>query len=399
MNKNNHNERSFNRLVVLVTVIFIGCIIIKQYTVDMDNFKWTQDSTQNDWIVSLPDEMGFEKEILIDLHRHVIMRKDKRVQSLLIARNNQLVFEQYYSVRSVRDGTPMPVYFPPSPDTFHQMRSVTKTVTSTLIGNLLYKNTIPSVNVPLFDYFTNEDMQEADKRRNIKIKHALNFNSGLDWNEWGARNSDAMNMWLSSDPYAYILSKGVAYKPGDKFVYQGAMSVLLGGVVEIVTDMSLREYAEQALFNPLGISNYDWFAHEVTGDYLGSSGLYLRSRDLAKLGQLYLNNGMWNGQQIFSEQWAKESLKPKGKFWPDKTIEYGYNWWFPLIKNDGQRIHIGGMRGYGGQEMFIIPELQLVFVITSGAYIGQDENYPFELITNYVLPSLGLNNTVYKPKV
>ena len=84
--------------------------------------------------------------------------------------------------------------------------------------------------------------------------------------------------------------------------------------------MDLRQYAETALFNPLEISNYDWFAHEVTGDYLGSSGLYLRSRDFAKLGQLYLNKGLWNGERIFSEQWAEDSLKPKGKFWPKKQL-------------------------------------------------------------------------------
>lgn len=381
--------------LILSPVIFICWMIFYPPETDIDTFSWTQISSQDDWKVSLPEQAGFDPEKLIDLHNQVTLRKTKKIQSLLITRNDQLIFEQYYPVKSSRDGTPMPDYFPPSPDTYHNIKSVTKTITSTLIGNLLYKKEIPSIEVSLFDYYANESIPDLDKKKNIKIKHALDFNSGLDWKEWGERNSDAMAMWLSDDPYAYIFGKGIAYQPGEKFVYQGAMSVLLGGVVEKVTGMDLKQYTEESLFNLLNISNYDWFAHEVTGDYLGSSGLYLRSRDLAKLGQLYLNQGLWNGQRIFSKQWAKDSLKPKGKFWANKTIEYGHNWWFPLITKDGEKLEIAGMRGSGGQEMFIIPKLQLTVVITSGAYINQDEDYPFKLIVDYILPSLGIYNTKY----
>lgn len=380
----------------VLAVFVIGWLILRPAKIDMSTFNWTQASAQNDWKVSSPTDLGFDPNTLIDLHNHVTRRKSKRVQSLLIVREGQLVFEQYYPVRSAKDGTPMPVYFPPSADTYHQMRSVTKTVTSTLIGNLLYRNMIPSIDVPLFDYFVDRDVADLDKKKHIQLKHALNFNSGLDWAEWGAWPSDAMGMWLSPDPYAYILNKGVAYEPEEQFVYQGAMSVLLGGVIENIAQMDLREYAEQALFKPLGISNYDWFAHETTGDYLGSSGLYLRSRDLAKLGQLYLNNGVWNDKRIFSKNWAEESFQPKGKFWPNKTIEYGYNWWFPQITVNGKRLKIAGMRGFGGQEMFIIPDLKLVFVMTSGAFIGQDEDYPFKLLVDYIFPSIGLEGAKHE---
>lgn len=385
--------------VILVPVILICWIVFYPPKGDMSSFSWTQKASQNDWKVSLPEQEGFDHNTLIDLHNHVTLRKSKRIQSLLITRNDQLVFEQYYPVRSSIDGTPMPDPYPSAPDTYHQMRSVTKTITSTLIGNLLYKKEISDIDTPLFDYYANENILDLDKKKSIKLKHALDFNSGLDWKEWEERNSDAMNMWLSDDPYSYILGKGIAYQPGEKFVYQGAMSVLLGGVIENVTGMNLRQYAETALFNPLEISNYDWFAHEATGDYLGSSGLYLRSRDFAKLGQLYLNKGLWNGERIFSEQWAEESLKPKGKFWPEKTIEYGHNWWFPFITKDGEQLTIAGMRGAGGQEMFIIPDLELTFVITSGAYIDQDEDYPLELIVNYILPSIGIDHAQYQSKI
>lgn len=382
-------------LGVFFPVCFIAGIILKPPTVDMEGFRWTQTSNQNDWEVTLPKQEGFSDEILVDLHKQVTLRKTKKVQSLLIARNGKLVFEQYYPVRSSADGTPMPMYYPPSPDTYHQMRSVTKTITSTLIGNLLYQQAIPSKDVPLFDYYQDEVVADVERKRPITIRHALDFNSGLDWSEWGAYPSDAMGMWLSQDPYQYIFDKQMAYQPNEVFVYQGAMSVLLGGVVENITGMNLRQYAEQALFTPLGINHYDWFAHEVTGEYLGSSGLYLRSRDLAKLGQLYLNKGEWHGQRIFSENWADASLQPRGKFWPNKAIEYGHNWWFPLISVDGERLTVAGMRGFGGQEMFIIPELKLVITMTSGAFIGQDEDYPFKLIVDYILPSLGIKKAKY----
>ncbi len=394
-NKKHSKTLKITISVILLPILFICWYIFFPPRIDISNFSWTQKSNQSDWKVSLPIKEGFDSDILMDLHNNVTLRKSKKIQSLLIVRNDRLVFEQYYNVRSSKDGTPMPVYYPPSPDTYHQMRSITKTITSTLIGNLLYERKISDIETPLFDYYAHKEIPNLEQKKKIKLEHALDFNSGLDWNEWGVSNSDAMNMWLSDDPYAYIFNKGIAHNPGEKFVYQGAMSVLLGGVIENITEMSLRQYADEALFSQLQILNYDWFAHEVTGDYLGSSGLYFRSRDLAKLGQLYLNKGLWNGKRIFSEQWSEDSLKPKGKFWPKKKIEYGHNWWFPLIQNDGKPLTIAGMRGSGGQEMFIIPELQLTFVITSGAYVGQDEDYPFELIVNYLLPSLGIYNAKY----
>ncbi|MEZ8099061.1 serine hydrolase domain-containing protein [Vibrio bivalvicida] len=273
----------------------------------------------------------------------------------------------------------------------------TKTVTATLIGHLLYQEDIPSINAPIFNYYLDEEIPNIELKRNVLIRHALDFNSGLNWSEWNDINSDAMNMWLSNDPYRYIFNKDMRYPPGEKYVYQGAMSVLLGGLIERVTEKDLKTYTNEALFSPLNIVNYHWFPHEITGDFLGSSGLYLTSRDFAKLGQLYLNKGQWNDQRIFSEKWADASLIPKGRFWEDRKIQYGHNWWFPLIKVGDKRLSIAGMRGSGGQDMFIIPELQLIFLITSGNYQRQDEDYPLELIVNYVLPSLDITNATYYP--
>ncbi|WEM41251.1 serine hydrolase [Photobacterium sp. DA100] len=396
---NNRFNHLASTLGGAVSVLAITWVMFNPAKTDLEGFQWTQASKQSDWAISLPEAEGFKTERLLELHDLVTLKKTKKVQSLLIVRNGHLVFEQYYPVQSSPDGTPMPQYFPPGVDTYHQMRSVTKTVTSTLIGHLLYTGAIADKDTPLFDYFLNEDLQDDEKKQLISLGNALDFNSGLDWNEWGAYPSDAMGMWLSQDPYQYIFEKKIAHSPGEVFAYQGAMSVLLGGVVEKVTGKTLRQYAEQALFNPLGIIHYDWFAHEVTGDYLGSSGLYLRSRDLAKLGQLYLNNGVWQGKRIFSEQWAQQSLVPKGKFWPHKTIEYGHNWWFPLITVDGVRLTVAGMRGFGGQEMFIIPQHNLVIAMTSGAFIGQDEDFPFELMVDYILPAIGISKAKYISQV
>jgi CubicO group peptidase (beta-lactamase class C family) len=383
---------------VIITALLVILLNIYQNNVlNKKPFRWTQEATQSDWTVSSPEREGFNPSELIKLHKNVERNSAKKVQSMLIARNGKLVFERYYLNRSSSDGTPMPDPYPPAPDTFHHMKSVTKTVTATLIGSLLYQKAIPSIDTPLFDYYLEDDVPNLDSKRNILIKHALDFNSGLDWSEWNERNSDAMNMWLSDDPYRYIFEKDVLHTPGEKYVYQGAMSVLLGGLVERVTGKELRTYTSEALFAPLNIVNYHWFPHEVTGDFLGSSGLYLRSRDFAKLGQLYLNKGLWNGQRVFSEQWAEECLVPKGQFWKDRTIQYGHNWWFPLIKVGDEKMLIAAMRGAGGQDMFIIPELQLIFLITSGNYQQQDEHYPLDLIANYVLPSLNITHAKHYP--
>lgn len=265
------NHRPYKWVIFLclfLPILIVVWVLFNPPKADMEGFSWTQTSEQNDWVIKPPKEEGFDAEQLLELHNEVTLRKSKKVQSLLIARNGNLVFEQYYPVQHSPDGTPMPMNFPPAPDTYHQMRSVTKTITSTLIGNLLYTGAISDKDTPLFDYFPNEGIQDAKQKQQITLRNALDFNSGLDWKEWGAYPSDAMGMWLSQDPYQYIFDKKVTHPPGEVHVYQGAMSVLLGGVVEKVTGMSLRQYAEKVLFNPLGITHYDWFAHEVTGDYL-----------------------------------------------------------------------------------------------------------------------------------
>ncbi|HAS63542.1 MAG TPA: hypothetical protein DCS35_13880 [Vibrio sp.] len=384
---------------VIVFVLSPMALIFKYLlwptTPDISHFNWTQTAIQNDWSSTSPELLGFSPNILINLHSKIASNRSKNVHSLLLVRHGQLVFEQYYPVPAENDRTPLPNYYPPNADTYHQMRSITKTIISTLIGQMLYQNQLSNVDTPLYPFFEDIKFVVPEDKREITIRHALNFNSGINWNEWGAMPSDAMNMWLSSDPYRYVLSKGVAYPPGEKHVYQGAMSVLMGGVIEKVSGVNLREYADLNLFQPLGIKHFDWFVHEVTGEHLGSSGLYLRSRDLAKLGQLYLNKGVWDGQRLFAESWAEDSLKPSGQFWDNKAIQYGNNWWFPRITVNNKALIIAGMRGSGGQEMFILPEYDLVFVMTSGAYITQDEDYPFELLVNYILPSIGIKNAKY----
>ena len=338
------------RIARLFLLIIIVAVVVSYYSEpDESNFNWTQESKQNDWEISPPKREGFIPIKLIELHENVKSNSVQKIQSLLIVRNGKLIFEHYYLNRSTPDGTPMPDPYPPGPDTFHHMKSVTKTVTATLIANLLLDDEIESIDTSIFDYYSAEDIPDLDSKKPINIRHALDFNSGISWSEWGAANSDAMNMWLAEDPYQYIFNKGISYQPGEKFVYQGAMSVLLGGLIENITGHDLRSNAQKTLFEPLDIVNYHWFSHETTGDYLGSSGLYLRSRDFAKLGQLYLNKGVWGGKRIFSEKWADESLVPKGKFWNERAIQYGHNWWFPYVSINGNRLVIAAMRGSGGQ--------------------------------------------------
>ncbi|UIP30439.1 serine hydrolase [Photobacterium sp. TLY01] len=381
--------------LILLTLGAIAVSFYIQNYVDMSDFSWVQASSQQDWPENKPEALGFDEDKLVSLHQFVSRSQRKNVHSLLIAKDGQLVFEQYYSAVNSPTGTPMPTHYPPGPDTSHQMRSVTKTVTATLIGRLLQSGDIPDLKQPLFSYFPQERVADWEHKSDVTLENALMFNVGLDWVEWGVQNSDAMKMWLSPDPYAYILERPMAFAPGERFIYQGGASVLLGGVIERVSGQNLREYAEKALFEPLNITNYEWFAHEVTGQYLGSSGLYLRTRDLAKLGQLYLNQGEWQGQQLLDPQWVKQSFISRGKFWSWKSIEYGYNWWLPDIRVDGQKVTIAGMRGSGGQEMFVVPEYRLIFAMTSGAYFNQDEDYPIQLLADYILPALGLQNVEY----
>lgn len=295
---------------------------------------------------------GFsENGPLADLFQRVIEGEFQGLDAVLIAHRGQLVVEEYFHL-GAREKP-------------HTLQSCTKSVVSLLIGTALDEGHIEDFSQPLATYFPQYKDSISAAFKQINLKHTLTMSSGLHWNEWELPLSDprhdlrALNE--SSDMYRFMLNRNFekGASPGDKFNYNTGLSVLLGGVLLDVAGVSADEYAAAHLFKPLGIQQHHWYA--LNGIMHTGGGLWFLPRDFLKLGQLVLNNGQWNGQQIVSRSWIEEStrfhlpVRQRGV-----AVGYGYQWWNGHLRSDGTEFPVIWAEGLGGQFLFILPDLDLV---------------------------------------
>ena len=171
-------------------------------------------------------------------------------------------------------------------------------------------------------------------------------------------------MHMAPDPCRYVLGLPVTAPAGQEFFYNTGALTLVSAIVRKATGRPLDEFARETLFEPLGITGVEW--NWVKGDTDAGGGLRLRPRDMAKIGQLVLAGGRWNDRQIVSKAWIETSTAPKLKATDDQS--YGYLWWLGRSLLNGREVHWAGALGRGGQSIRIVPELDLVVVVTAGYY-------------------------------
>ncbi len=279
------------------------------------------------------------------------------LHSILLVRGDKLVVEQYFS--GTDENGKYQTY---NRDTLHTLQSATKSVNSILIGIALDQHLLHGVDEKISSFFP-----EFAGNDDIRLNHFLSMTAGLDWNEEDHTDSrdDCIRMNRTYDPEHFVLERPVVAAPGTKFAYNSGISVMLGEIIRKVSHLPADKFAETNLFTPLGISNYRWWAFPNGSVHTGG-GLYLRPRDMAKIGCLILNNGRWHGKQIVSEDWVRESTKQQP---PDDgqglNQGYAYQWWRFSFKCRDQMIPAVQARGYGGQSILIFPSLDLVAVFTA----------------------------------
>jgi CubicO group peptidase (beta-lactamase class C family) len=343
----------------------------------------------DDWQTVAPAVAGLDQDTLETLVGKIRHGDFGNIHSLLIACNGKLAVEEYFKGPDERRGESIGnITF--SAQDLHDLRSVTKSVVSALFGIALSSDPGRSSDDPILSYFPQyKDLQTAD-RLAIRLRDLLSMTGGWDWNEdlpYTDPHNSETRMDAAPDRYGFILEQPIEAKPGEKFTYSGGCTALLAAVIARWTSMPLDQYAEQVLFRPLHISEYEWIK-DATATPIAASGLRLRPRDLLKFGQLYLNKGKWNGAQIIPKSWVEASLTPHATVEGDR--KYGYQWWLLTdSKAPNQQIVWGAAYGNGGQRIWLIPSANLAVVVTAGLYNDPNSGTMVRSFLNdYILPAI-----------
>lgn len=275
-------------------------------------------------------------------------------------------------------------------DEKQNLHSVTKSITSVCVGIAKDKGYLKSLDDSLFSFFPQYSHLSTPQKTQIRVKHVLSMTTGFEWNEWDLplnnTSNDLIQMVLSNDPIEYVLGKPVINTPGTTFYYNGGNTNLLGEIVRKSTGRRLDFFSETHLFTLLGISDFQW---QYFGGWLvfASGDLYLGPRDMAKIGNLFLRKGIWNGTRIVSEEWVDESTKEFISLpWVNWADAYGYQWWIKKYPVASEDIRVYFASGWGGQTIRVFPGLEMVVVMTGSNYVTAD---PIDfIITEYILPAV-----------
>jgi CubicO group peptidase (beta-lactamase class C family) len=330
------------------------------------------------WPRSSPEQEGLDPAKLNELTR--LIRKGKRfprLDSLLIVRNGKLVVEEYFrGYNHVKT---------------HTLQSVTKSFTSAMIGIAIHQGKIKGVHEKILGFFPGYKVKNMDKRKAaMKLQDLLTMRSGTDYHE---RGSDSPHFQLNRLPKGwdrFYLNRKMINPPGSHFLYDSGGVILMSSLLKARAGTHADGFAEEYLFKPLEIRETSWFKNSEGHPHTGG-GLDLRPRDMAKFGQLYLQKGKWLGKQVVPAQWVEESTRMHVKLHEQKqgVVGYGYLWWIlaPDPNGNGKDLIYAAM-GFRAQYIFVIPEHNMVVVVTGDTYSYQDQRKPVNFLYSHILPAL-----------
>lgn len=302
------------------------------------------------WPVSTPEEQGMDPANLARLVENVGGYKQ---DSFMVIRHGRIVAEAYYA--------PYVAGIP------HDLRSVTKSVVSTLLGIEAQRGELDDTNRAILDFFADKPrMNDDDVKRAMTVQHLLDMTSGIKWRERAYTPDETiMQMYRSPDRVSFVLDQPMSNAPGKQFYYNSGNPYVLSALITRKTGQSAFDFAKKELFAPLGITGATWGRVDAQGITDGEAGLYLAPHDMARIGYLYLHDGMWDGKQLIPRSWVERAKA--GPVQATFGFHYGNLWW--SLPEKGAYM----ARGRHSQLILVLPKLDIVAVMTG--VLRDDEYY------------------------
>jgi CubicO group peptidase (beta-lactamase class C family) len=348
------------------------------------------------WASSTPEQEGMDAAALTALDAEFASGTRGQITSMLVIRHGKVVFDKAYThdfdkLFEGRDPVRGPYnYYDPEWHPFykhgklHTMQSVSKSVTSALVGIAIGRGELPPVETKVMPLLEGFRLPDTDARRSaMTLEHVLTMTTGIKWDESTVTYTDpansCANMEKSEDWIQFVLDQPMSDAPGATFVYNSGATELLSQLIKKGTGKHAHEYAAEHLFAPLGITDTYWKT-TPTGLADTEGGLYLTARDLAKIGYLYLHDGVWEGRRLLPEGWVTASTSPKVDTRPgvERSRKYGYQWWVLPYGTAGK--HAYAALGYGGQRLIVVPEHDLIAVFTGWNIYESPELAPYDAL-------------------
>jgi len=348
-------------VILMLALVISSCLKDEPFK---DPYEGFQPVSRNDgWMISTPENEGMDRSLVDEAYQ--LVYKDTRftmARSLLIIRNGKLVAEAY-----PHDKADM--------DRIANIQSMTKSYTSILTGIALKQGILDSVNQTFYSIYP-EWFSSNPEKKDLTLKQALTMTTGIDFNN----SEDTRILYQTkASSVEFVLSLPENYKPGVVFHYHDGAPHLVSAAIQKRYGKPFSEFADQHLFKPLGIGDWKWeAAHD--GNTFGAFSLYLKPRDVAKFGQLLIQNGNWNGQSIVDSAWIAEATKPLVNSSVLGT-PYGYFFWiYPAYQGYAAD-------GHGGQKIMVVPQKNLVIVYTAWGYTSGEFFDNFNELADLVVRS------------
>lgn len=378
------NYHSKNILCIICIVIISACknspVVVKD---PPNKYKYSPPINENyGWKLSNLEAEDLDVAKIEFMINDILEGKFVRIHDIVIARNGKLILDEEFSEANViRPG----VAWLTQRDGSHYIASATKSIVSATVGIAINQGLIGSEQDLLYDHFSEyyDSFENWNEQKSqIKIDNLLTMQAG-----YKCEDGDGVTMWSDKpDMIKYILDRPIEYEPGTSFHYCSGNTNVLGDLIGLKSGIGFQEFLYKNLFEPMGIERPMYIPHEGTGKPRLGAGIFMQPRDMAKFGQLYLQEGLWNGEQLISKEWIEKTIEPVQSL--SGGIYYAHHWWRQDFNINGTTHNMYYAAGNGGQVIYVYPEMELVIVMTGGNY---DDNLMFQnrpIIKEYILPAI-----------